>query len=180
MRNPAALLAAAALALSACSGGEGPGATSPAGTGPEASASATTGAGSASTTPGAPAPSGEPLVAGVPPIVVLAPAAENAGDAPRFAWEPVESASGYSLAVLGPDGPVWGWQGEETEIYLGGLPFERPPGWAGPVLPEAACWSVIARGADGHVVAVSELLPVSPAAAPDFDCVPGAGLQAAG
>jgi hypothetical protein len=120
-------------------------------------------------------PSGLPLVEGIPVVTVLGPPESDAGEVPLFSWEPVAGASRYTVAVLGPDAPFWAWQGEETEIYLGGLPFERPPGWAGPVILPGSCWSVMARGADGHIIAVSEFLPVSPAEPAGHSCVPGQG-----
>lgn len=125
-------------------------------------------------TPSAP-PTGQLLVEGLPKIDVLSPPEANAGDAPLFSWQPVDGATRYFVSVLGPDGPLWGWQGEEPQIYFGGLPFERPPGWAGPDLVAGSCWSVFARGGDGHVIAVSELLPVSPQESPGQACVPGSG-----
>ncbi len=123
------------------------------------------------------APSGPPLVEGIPSVDVLGPPESGAGEVPLFRWEPVAGASRYLVAVLGPDGPLWGWQGEETEIYLGGLPFERPPGIAGPVIVTGTCWSVMARDAEGHVMAVSEFLPVSPAESVGHSCVPGTGAE---
>jgi hypothetical protein len=127
-----------------------------------------------------PAPRGQPLIEGLPAITALGPPEGGAGEAPLFSWGPVPGASRYSLAVLGPEGPLWAWQGEETEVYLGGLPFERPPGWAGPVIVAGSCWSVVALDAAGHVVAASEFLPVSPADAPGHECVPGEGFEPGG
>ena len=123
------------------------------------------------------APSGLPLVEGLAVINVLGPPESGAGEVPLFRWEPVAGASRYLVAVLGPDGPLWGWQGEETEIYLGGLPFERPPGIAGPVIVAGTCWSVMVRDDEGHVMAVSEFLPVSPAESTGHTCVPGTGAE---
>jgi hypothetical protein len=120
-------------------------------------------------------PSGQPLVEGLPVIEVLSPAGSGVGDAPLFSWDPVDGATRYFVSVLGPEGPLWGWQGEETQIYFGGLPIERPAGWAGPNLVAGSCWSVFARGADGHVMAVSEFLPVSPEESPGHTCIPGSG-----
>jgi hypothetical protein len=121
------------------------------------------------------APTGLPLVEGVPVIGVLGPPEEGAGEVPLFRWAPVAGASRYTVAVIGPNGPLWAWQGEETEIYLGGLPFERPPGWPGPVIAPGSCWSVIARGDDGHVIAVGAFLPISPDDSAGHTCVPGSG-----
>ncbi len=121
------------------------------------------------------APSGLPLVEGLPVVDVLGPSESGAGEVPLFRWEPVAGASRYDVGVVGPDGPLWAWQGEANEIYLGGLPVERPPGLAGPVIAAGSCWSVVARGADGHVIAVSEFLPVSPAESVGHTCIPGSG-----
>jgi hypothetical protein len=126
---------------------------------------------------GADAPSGPPLVEGLPIIEVFGPPEVGAGLAPQFRWEPIAAATRYSLALRAPDGPQWAWQGEETEIYIGGLPFERPPGWAGPVIVAGTCWAVMARGADGHVIAASEYLSVSPGDSPGQPCVPGEGEE---
>ena len=126
------------------------------------------------------APAGAPLIEGLPMVVVLGPPESDAGDVPLFRWEAVAGAAIYDVAVIGPDGPLWAWQGAETEVYLGGLPFERPPGWAGPVIAPGSCWSVVARDADGHVFAVSEFLPISPGGSPGHTCVPGTGIEASG
>jgi hypothetical protein len=120
---------------------------------------------------------GTPLAQDLPTLAVFAPTEGGAGEAPEFRWEAVEGAVRYSLAVRGPDGPLWGWQGEETQIYFGGLPFERPPGWAGPVLLAGSCWSVVARDTDGHVIAASAILPVSPADSTGHTCGPGEGTE---
>lgn len=119
------------------------------------------------------APIGEPFVEGLTEIVVLGPSSSEAGEAPLFRWEPVDQAATYDLVVLGPEGPLWAWQGAETEIWLGGLPFERPPGVSGPSVVDGTCWSVVARDSDGHVVAASAFLAVSPAESTSHSCVPG-------
>lgn len=76
------------------------------------------------------APTGEPLIAGLSEIVVLGPPSSEAGEAPQFRWEPVAAAASYGLVVLGSDGPIWAWQGEETGVWLGGLPFDSSvSGW---------------------------------------------------
>lgn len=121
------------------------------------------------------APSGQPLVEGLPQLEVLGPPEARAGEVPLFTWERVEEAATYHLVVLGPDGPLWAWEGEETEVLLGALPFERPPGMGGPVIVAGTCWSVVALDADGHVVAASAFLPVSPAESVGHICVPGSG-----
>jgi len=123
------------------------------------------------------APFGQPLLKGLPQVEVLGPPESGAGEVPVFSWESVEGAATYDLVVLGPDGPLWAWQGKETEVALGALPFERPPGMGGPVIAAGSCWSVIALNADGHVVAASDFLPVSPAESIGHICVPGSGGQ---
>ena len=124
------------------------------------------------------APSGLPLVDGLPVVDVLGPPEAGAGEAPLFRWAPVEGAERYLVGVVGPEDPLWGWQGTETQIYLGGLPFARPAGMDGPVIIPGSCWAVMARGSQGHIIAVSEFLPVSPGESPGHSCVPGVGSTA--
>ena len=123
-------------------------------------------------------PAGVPLIEGLPVIDVSGPPESGAGEVPLFSWEPVAEASRYTVTVIGPDGPLWAWQGEETEVYLGGLPFERPAGWSGPVMQPGSCWAVVARGADGHVMSVGAFLPISPGESVGHSCVPGSGSDA--
>jgi hypothetical protein len=167
---------AVALIVSACSGDSSS----------DTSAASSSGGDQSATTapsPEAPseealAPSGVPLLALLDHIDVLGPPENGAGDVPLFSWDPFAGSTIYDLAVLGPDGPLWGWSGEETEIRLGGLPFDRPPGVVGPVLAAGSCWSVVARDGAGHVVAASDFLPVSPADSTGHRCVAGVGPQA--
>lgn len=105
---------------------------------------------------------GTVLFEGLPQLALLGPPSTNAGAAPQFEWESVEGASRYELAVTGPNGPIWAWSGAETTVWLGGLPFERPAGVGGPILESGSCWSVVARDADGHAIAISPLVSVSP------------------
>ncbi len=120
-------------------------------------------------------PQGEPLVDGLAPIELLGPPETDAGAAPLFSWGAVDGAATYRLALLGPEGPIWSWTGETTEVYLGGLEFEQPAGWAGPQLVDGSCWSVSAHDAAGDVIAVSGFVSVS--AGPDAGpaCVPPGG-----
>jgi hypothetical protein len=120
-----------------------------------------------------PVAAGTLLIGGVEPLEVLGPPETGAGPVPVFSWSPVEGATLYDLVVVGPDGPIWAWQGEETELALGGLPFERPEGLGGPVLETGSCWSVVALDGNGHVIAASPLLSVSPDQAPPPPCLPG-------
>ncbi len=124
------------------------------------------------------APSGPLLVEGMPVVDVLGPPEFDAGDVPLFRWAPVEGAERYLVGVVGPEDPLWGWQGTETQIYLGGLPVARPPGMDGPVIVPGSCWAVMARDSVGHIIAVSEFLPVSPGESPGHSCEPGTGSTA--
>lgn len=182
-------LLAAALALSSCSGsGSGdPGDSESPQTNDGPAAESTEAISTDVTSPSldtvstealveAPAPlnEGVALADGVPLVELLGPPASGAGRAPLFSWTEIEGAASYRLAVLGPDGPTWAWAGTDTQVYLGGLSFEQPPGWTGPVIEQGSCWSVVARSADGHVIAVSRYQPVSPGESPGHSCVPGA------
>jgi hypothetical protein len=159
------LALAGCLLLGACSSGD--------------DANAGTGGTTAPPSGTAAAPTGAPLVPGLPVVELLGPPSTGAGEAPLFRWTAVDGAESYALAVVGPDGPLWAWRGQGTEVYLGGLPFERPPGWAGPVLVPGSCWSVVARDAAGAIVAVSALVPASPDQTAGT-CTPGAGEEPSG
>ena len=124
-------------------------------------------------------PTGLPLLEGLAPLAVNGPPVGGAGEVPLFSWELVDGAAVYNLVVLGPDGPIWGWRGVETEIRLGGLPFDRPAGMRGPVIGTDTCWSVIALDTGGHVMAASEFLAVSPGESDGHICVPGSGAEQA-
>jgi hypothetical protein len=128
--------------------------------------------GTAACTGGTEVPSGRPLVTGLPRIEVLGPPDRGAGDVPLFSWKPVDRAVTYDLVVLGPDGPLWAWRGTQTEVRLGGLPVERPPGMGGPVVVAGTCWSVIALDASGHTIAASDFLSVSPGDSAGGACGP--------
>ena len=143
---------------------------------PDAATAATTTSAPAETTAAPAAPlSGVRLVEGMDRVDVLGPPHEGAGDAPMFEWEPVAGAAAYDLVVLGPEGPIWAWRGPETEVWLGGLPFERPPGFWGPVITDGSCWSVVALDDADHAIAVSDFLAVSPGEASGHQCLPGSG-----
>jgi hypothetical protein len=132
------MLLAAALALSACTGGDGGGG-------------------------GGDGQIGTPLEApGVAAVELVGPPAEGAGEVPTFEWKPVQGAAAYHLVVKDADGnAVWAWQGEATSVALGGVP-DRPAAAEGPVLSAGSSWSVSALDGEGHVLAVSVLRPVSP------------------
>ncbi len=108
---------------------------------------------------------GEPLGGDAAPgeaVQLVAPEEQGAGETPTFEWEPVEGASTYRLVVLNAEGQAtWAWEGAETSVPLGGV-ADRPEGSEGPVLTPGSSWSVAALDAEGHVLAASELRPVSP------------------
>jgi hypothetical protein len=105
------------------------------------------------------------ILADLPLIEQVAPAVADAGRAPTFEWRAVDGAVAYRLSVLGPDAPSWGWQGQATSVRYGGV----AEGVSGPSLLPGSWWSVAALGADGGVVAASDMRPVSPAADPGLE-----------
>ena len=115
---------------------------------------------------------GEPLLEGLDPIRVLGPPGADAGPTPAFEWEPVAGAESYRLVVLGPDGPVWAWEGPETKIWLGGFGVEPTPGATRLGIVDETCWSVVGRDAERSIVAASPLLPISPSGAATHTCTP--------
>ena len=99
---------------------------------------------------------------GLAAVELLGPSTEGVGEVPTFEWSPVEGAAAYRLVVVDADGgAVWAWEGAATSVALGGVP-NRPVGAEGPVLSPGSSWSVSALDAEGHVIAVSVLRPVSP------------------
>ena len=113
---------------------------------------------------------GESIVAGFPVVDLVGPSSSGAAEYPLFGWEPITGAASYQLVVSGPSGPIWAWEGSESEIRLGALESEPPAGYDGPRLSGPSCWSVVALDADGHVVAASEVVPVSPGDDPAQSC----------
>jgi len=107
-------------------------------------------------------------LADVPDLELLAPGATDAGGSPVFSWAAVEGATTYRLAVVRADGPVWAWDGQETEVRFGGFADEPDAGAGVLRLGAAAWWSVTAYDADDTLLAASGLRAVSPdGAAPD-------------
>jgi hypothetical protein len=95
-------------------------------------------------------------------VELVAPGTTGAGKIPKFEWRSVDGSSAYRLVVQNADGDaVWAWEGIETSIELGAVPG-REEGHGGPILTPDSTWCVIALDADGHVIAVSTLRPVSP------------------
>lgn len=118
------LAVAAALVITACSSGDG--------TPPDSSA--------------------DRPVTSVDGFAAIGPLEAATGSVPRFEWSPINGAAAYRLAVLGPDGPIWAWEGTETSVNLGGLTSERPEDMPGPVIVDGTSWSVAAIDATGNIL----------------------------
>lgn len=132
MRRLSLLVAVAMLALS-CGGGGGEGTDEPDGGGDSLAA-------------GADESGGE--------FEALGPFEADVGSVPEFAWTSIEGAELYRLAVLGPTGPIWAWEGSATSVNLGGLTGPRPIGMPGPVVVAGTSWSVVAFDTSGDVVGI--------------------------
>jgi len=104
------------------------------------------------------------VFADFPSVTLLGPAQTNAGVGPTFEWAPVEQAASYRLSVLGPDGPIWVWEGSETSVPLALRPDPRPASAPALEIVAGSSWSVAALGATGDLIAISGNRPVSPAA----------------
>ena len=59
-------------------------------------------------------------------------------------------------------GAYWAWEGDATQVMLGG--FDAPPSDSadGPRLTEPMRWAVLAVDADDHFIASSPLRDVAP------------------
>jgi hypothetical protein len=107
-------------------------------------------------------------------VTLTGPAEMNVGSNPTFEWTAVDGAAAYRLVVLGPDAPRWAWTGTATSVQYGGS------GAAGsPTLKPGSWWSVAALGADGSVMALSDLRAVSPGDEPGPTPAWASGLPAA-
>jgi hypothetical protein len=85
------------------------------------------------------------------------------GTKPLLKWESVTSANRYQLIVFDETGEsYWAWEGAETQIYMGGTDTQPPDDSSGPSISAGYSWSVVAYGADGKVIAASELRSISP------------------
>lgn len=86
------------------------------------------------------------------------------GPWPVLAWEPVEGAQSYSVTLYAESGAVyWRWRGETTEVRVGG--FAEEPAPDAPLSPRVEgdmLWDVLARDADGSVIAQSGERPIAP------------------
>jgi hypothetical protein len=118
-----------------------------------------------------------PFLADLALVELLDPPVSGAGPAPVFRWRPVDGAATYRLAVLGPEGPRWGWEGPDPSIRYGAVEEAQ----RGPVIVPGSWWSVAAIDPIGDVLAVSDLRPVSPTGerGPAPVWLPGSGSAAA-
>ncbi len=94
-------------------------------------------------------------------LEAVAPLEADVGSVPRFEWKSIDGAASYRLAVLGPNGPIWAWEGEDTSVNLGGLSGERPELMPGPVVVPGTSWSVAAIDASGRVLDVVGPITIS-------------------
>lgn len=101
-------------------------------------------------------------LADYPELALSAPATTGAGTSPVFAWDAVDDAAAYRLAVVTADGPVWAWSGAETTVVFGGYAEVPAEGVGALRLTSAAWWSVAAFDADGVLLAVSGHRAVAP------------------
>lgn len=111
---------------------------------------------------GACSSTGEAPVEGESGLTLLGPLEAEIGSVPRFEWSSLEGAATYRLVVLGADGPIWAWQGEQTSVNLGGLTGERPEAMPGPVVEAGTSWSVAAMDAFGTIIDVVGPIEISP------------------
>lgn len=99
---------------------------------------------------------------GLESVKLLTPV-DGAGEKPLFAWEAVSGAGYYQLVVFDEAGkPYWAWEGNGTQIHLGGTQDQPPLESSGPVIESGYSWAVIAYDAQGNVLASSDVRPISP------------------
>lgn len=148
---------AAVLTLTIAGCGDGDTTDSGGTTLPGAPTTATTSAEPATTTTIA----SEPFLPGLglKPIAQTTPTS-GGGPRPLLSWEALEGAASYTVVVFDADGsPWWSWQGEATEVHLGGFQTDAEIG--GPTAGAGVTWVVYAYDADGLTVGVSPLRALS-------------------
>lgn len=92
---------------------------------------------------------------GLEPIAQTTPTSGNE-PRPLLAWEALDGAATYTVVVFDADGnPWWSWQGDATEVYLGGFQTDAEIG--GPVAGAGVTWVVYAYDADGRTAGASPL-----------------------
>jgi hypothetical protein len=98
---------------------------------------------------------------GLPEITLLTPTS-GGGTRPILEWEAVDGAAGYEVALNGPGGGIyWAGWATGTSIPVGGEPLVDPA-YSGPSVSAGMTWSVAAYDADGYLVAISNMRPISP------------------
>lgn len=83
---------------------------------------------------------------------------------PVLAWEPADGAASYEVTLYAASGQAyWSWNGETTEVRVGGFSEEPAEDSSiGPRVHEPMTWDVVARDADGEIVAQSGERPIAP------------------
>jgi len=104
------------------------------------------------------------VFADYPHVALIGPPQTGAGVGPTFEWAPVDGAVSYRLSVLGPDGPIWLWEGADTSVALALRPDPRPASAPALEIVAGSSWSVAALDGAGNLIAISGSRPVSPAA----------------
>lgn len=86
------------------------------------------------------------------------------GPWPRLTWEPVPGATQYTVTLYAATGrAAWTWQGEASEVLVGSFAQRpAPDSPIGPRVHEPMSWDVLARDADGRIIAVSGERPIRP------------------
>jgi hypothetical protein len=101
------------------------------------------------------------VVPNVPGIAVHT-AGAGVGARPLLAWDPVDGAASYVVAVTVPaGGPLWAWSGVATDVPYGGGPAADPD-TSGAQLAQPSTWFVAAVDAGGLVLAASVITEIAP------------------
>jgi hypothetical protein len=103
------------------------------------------------------------LTTGVAPIHGMS----AAGTPPTFSWQPLDDASRYLVVVAPSEGspPLWTWSGGARELAYGDTELEGLQGTAGDAWtippPDSYIWSVVALDAQGRVVGMANVSPLT-------------------
>lgn len=159
------LTASSILMLAACGGSDPTDVTTALTTVPTASTTTTTGPGNSveTTEPSTPATEYPQLLPefGLP-LIAQTTAVSGGGPRPVLAWDAVEGADRYVVAVSAPDGRLyWAWTTADTSVPVGGLPRLEEDAF-GPAVSNGMNWSVLALDESGAVVATSAIRPIDP------------------
>ena len=86
--------------------------------------------------------------------------AADSGSRPLLSWPAVDGAAEYHVTVFAADGSAhWSWSGTSTEVNVGGV---ADADGAGVFVFEPMTWVVMAAGAVGDVLGLSEPGALSP------------------